>query len=65
MTERAHPRAAEREVQVSFEPSRTAATCLLLAYVRLVPIRRRRLQLSSGPATAVETPPQRVEARRG
>jgi hypothetical protein len=63
MTERAHLRAAEREVRVIFEPNRTAAKCLLLAYARVVPIRWRVLQGSCDPVPA-ESTTRSVEAGR-
>jgi len=65
MTERVRPRATEREVRVSFEPSRTAAKCLLLAYARVAPPRRRVLRSCSAPVTAAEDTRRIVEARRG
>jgi hypothetical protein len=65
MTKRARARATEREVRVIFEPSRTAATCVILAYARVVPLRRRVLRSRSAPVTAEEGTRRIGEARRG
>jgi hypothetical protein len=65
MTKQARSRATEREVRVIFEPSRTAATCVILAYARVVPLRRRVLRSCSASVTAAEDTRRMVEARRG
>jgi hypothetical protein len=65
MTKRARLRATEREVRVVFEPSRTAAKCVILAYARVVPLRRRELRSCSAPVTAGEDTRRIVEERRG
>lgn len=64
MSKRTHSTWQRREVRVSFEPSRTAASCLTHAYTRVVPIRRRVLRSCSRPTPAAETAARVDEGRR-
>jgi hypothetical protein len=56
MAQRVRPAQTTLEVRVMFEPNRLAAACLADAYARVVPVRRRTLDVRRHPSVRPPAP---------